>query len=241
MQKTELVNFKHERKKLDCEVKIKLNRKRLYPTDSVKYLGIRIDKNLNWKHHISDIAIKLNRTNALLFKIRNFVNLNTLKTLYYAIFDTHINYANVIWAQNFNAVNRVSILQKKVLRTIIFQPRDCHSSPLFKKQNLLKFEDKIQLENVLLVSKYFNNILPSIFDKWFTLCSDIHNYNTAASSTGKLFKLSFRTNLYGKNSVTISAVNASNKIQTAFGNVSLKNLTPTQIKILLTKKCIERY
>ena len=58
---------------------------------------------------------------------------------------THIDYANVIWAQNFNAVNRVSILQKKALRTISFQPRDCHSSPLFKKQNLLKFEDKIQL------------------------------------------------------------------------------------------------
>ena len=47
MQKTELVIFKHQIKKLDYEVKIKLNRKRLYPTDSVKFLGIRIDKNLN--------------------------------------------------------------------------------------------------------------------------------------------------------------------------------------------------
>ena len=166
-----MIIFKHQRKKLDCEAKIKLNRKRPYPTDSVKYLGIRIEKNLNWKHHVSDIAIKLNRANALLFKIKNFININTLKTIYYAIFDSHINYANVIWAQNFNAVNRVSILQKKALRTISFQPRDCHSSPLFKKQNLLKFGDKTQLENVLLVSKYFNNILPSIFDKWFTLRS----------------------------------------------------------------------
>ena len=78
----------------------------------------------------------------------------------------------MIWAQYFNAVNRVSILQKKASRTISFQPRDCHSSPLFRKQNLLKFEDKIQLENVLLVSKYFNNILPSVFEKWFTLCSE---------------------------------------------------------------------
>ena len=94
----------------------------------------------------------------------------------------------MIWAQNSNAVNRVSVLQKKALRIISFQPRDCYSSPLFKKQNLLKFEDKIKLENVLLVSKYFNNILPSIFDNWFTLCSDMHNYNTAASLTGKLFK-----------------------------------------------------
>ena len=149
-------------------------------------------------------------------------------------------YANVIWAQNFNVVNRVPILQKKALRTISFQPRDCHWSPLFKKQNLLKFEDKIQLENVLLGSKYFNNILPSIFDKWFTLCSDIHNYNKAAS-TGKLFKPSFWNNLFGKNSITVSVVNAWNKIQTVFGNVILKNLTTSQIKTPLTKKCIEKY
>ena len=141
-------------------MKLRLNliKKRLYPTDSVKYLGIGIDKNLNWKHHVSDTAIKLNRANALLFKIMNFVNVNTLKTIYYAIFDSHIYCANVIWARNFNAVNRVSILQKKALRTISFQPRNCHSSLLFKKRNLLKFEDKIQLENVLLVSKYLNNI-----------------------------------------------------------------------------------
>ena len=157
---------------MDCEVKIKLNRKPLYPTDSIKYLGIRTDKNLNWKHHVSDIAIKLNRGNALLFKIMNFANVNTLRTIYYATFDSHINYVNVIWAQNFNALNRVSIL-------LSFQPRDCHSRPLFKKQSLLNFEDKIQVENVLLVSKYFNNILPSIFDKWFTFCSHTHNYITA--------------------------------------------------------------
>ena len=120
-------------------------------------------------------------------------------------------------------------------------PRDCYSSPLFKKQNLLKFEDKIQLENVVLVSKYFNNILPSIFDNWFILCSDMHNYNTAASLTGKLFNASFRTILYGKNSITLSAVNAWNKIQTAFGDVILKNLTTTQLKNLLTKKSIDKY
>ena len=131
------------------------------------------------------------------------------------------------------------ILQRKALRIISFQPRD-YSSPLFKKQNLLKFEDKIQLENVLLVSKYFSNILPSIFDNWSTLCSDIHNYNTAASLTGKLFKASFRTILYGKNSITLSAVNAWNKIQTAFGDIILKNLTNTELS-LLNKVSIDKY
>ena len=74
VKKTELVIFKHQRKKVDSPIKIKLNRKRLCPSKSVKYLGIKIDENLNWKQHIHDIAVKLNRANALLFIIRNYVN-----------------------------------------------------------------------------------------------------------------------------------------------------------------------
>ena len=44
VQKTELVLFKHQRKVIDSEVKIKLSRKRLYPTDSVKYLVLELIK-----------------------------------------------------------------------------------------------------------------------------------------------------------------------------------------------------
>ena len=72
MKKNELVIFKLQRKKLDSPMKIKLSRKRLYPTKSVKYLGIKINENLNWKQHIHDITMKLIRDNALLYTIRNF-------------------------------------------------------------------------------------------------------------------------------------------------------------------------
>ena len=44
--KTELVLFSSSKKQLDCDLKIKLNGKRLYETDSVKYLGIQTDKRL---------------------------------------------------------------------------------------------------------------------------------------------------------------------------------------------------
>ena len=36
----------------------------------MKYLGIKIDEKLNWKQQISDIAIKLNRANAILSKLK---------------------------------------------------------------------------------------------------------------------------------------------------------------------------
>ena len=63
VEKTLPVISKHQRKKLDNEIKITHNRKRVYPSQSVRYLGIKIDQNLNWKDHI---AVKLNRANALL-------------------------------------------------------------------------------------------------------------------------------------------------------------------------------
>ena len=74
-------------KKLDFDFKLKLNGKRLYLTESVKYLDNKIDENLTRNDHINDIAIKPNRANAMVFKVREFINIKILKLIYYAIFD----------------------------------------------------------------------------------------------------------------------------------------------------------
>ena len=89
-EKTKLVIFKHQRKKLDNEIEIELNKKYFYPSQSNKYLGINTDQNLNWKRHINNIAVKLKRANDLQFKIRNFVNITISITTYSTIFDFHI-------------------------------------------------------------------------------------------------------------------------------------------------------
>ena len=209
-EKTELAIFKHQRRKIDSPIKIKHNRKRLYPSKSVKYLGIKIDENLNWKLHIHDIAIKLNRANSLLYTIRNYVNKHILRTIYFSIFDSHMNYANLIWGQNLYAVSRIVILQKKVLRIMNFESRDSHSSLLFKSNHIRKLEDKILIHNILFINKSFNNLLPPIFKSWFTFCSEVRNYQTISSTADKIFKPSYRTDSYGKKSITIGAINSWN-------------------------------
>ena len=65
-----------------------LSGKRIYPTGSVKYLGLKIGQHLTWQHHINDLSVKLNRANAL-FKIRKFVNdKKILRSIYFAIYYT---------------------------------------------------------------------------------------------------------------------------------------------------------
>ena len=73
VKKTELIIFKSKRKIFHDIVKINLSSKKLYPTVSVKYLGAKIDQHLTWQHHINDLSVKLNRANALLFKIRSLL------------------------------------------------------------------------------------------------------------------------------------------------------------------------
>ena len=241
IKKAELVIFKHKNKKLKCPIKIKLSRKRLYPSKSVKYLGLKIDENLNWKVQTHDTARKLNRVNAMLYNIRNYVSFNTLKAIYFPIFDSHINYAKDIWGQNPNFKLRVTTLQKKALRIINNQPKNSPSGPLFKQNNILKFEDRILIGNIIFISKSINNLLPPIFKNWFIFRSEIHNYNTVSLSTDKLFKPSYRTDSYGKTSVITSAINCWNKTQNILDGQSLKSLYLSKIKNILTKRCINKY
>ena len=79
-------------------------------------MGITIDKQLNWREHINEVAIKLNRANAMLYKVREFVSTDTLRSIYYAIFDSHLNYGNLVWGQNTNAIKHLTIPQKQALR-----------------------------------------------------------------------------------------------------------------------------
>ena len=88
-----MIIFKSKQQKLEGDLKIKLCGKRLYPTESVKYLGVKIDVNIIWQHHVNDLwqhhvndlFIKLNRANALLFKMRKYVSLKILRSIYFSI------------------------------------------------------------------------------------------------------------------------------------------------------------
>ena len=49
-------------------MKVLLNLNLIGKDFNVKYLDIKIDENLNWKHHVNDISTKLIKANAILLK-----------------------------------------------------------------------------------------------------------------------------------------------------------------------------
>ena len=115
-----MVIFNSKQKKFEGDLKIKLCGKRLQPTECVKYLSVKIDANLSWQYHVNDLSIKLNRANAILFKMRKFVILKILRSIYFAIFAYYLFYCCLVWAPNRSTIQRIVILQKKQLELLIF-------------------------------------------------------------------------------------------------------------------------
>ena len=81
-----MVIFKYKQKKFEGDLKIKLCGERLYPSESINYLSVKINTNLSWQYHVNGLSIKLNRANALLFKMKKYFSLEILLSIHFAIF-----------------------------------------------------------------------------------------------------------------------------------------------------------
>ena len=186
--------------------------KRLCPAKSVKYLDIKIDKNLNGKDDVHDTTTKPNIANARLYKIRNSLNFHTFKAIYW-----HLSYSNLEQGQNLNSMIKIITLQKKAWRIINNQPENNHFSQLFEKSNIMKFQDKILSSKLIFRSKSANNQLPLIFKNWFIFWSDFYIHDTGLSLTENVLSLCVELILIEKNSFIVEAINCWNKTQNMLG------------------------
>ena len=169
----------------------------------------------------------------MLYKVRDFVNADFLKSIYYALFESYINYACIIWGQNIITTNRLYILQKKALRIINFKEHNAHSSPLFHYSKIIKIADKVKIENCLFINKYTNNKLPSIFTNWFTFSLMSHNYQTQFASKENLQIPSVQTTSYRKNAFVYTVIRTWNDNQKEMKGAMLKTFSLAKLISLL--------
>ena len=100
--KNEVIIFRRKKKQLDFDLNLKICEKKLQVSSYVKYLGIYLDQYLDWSPHVNHLSHKLVKANAMLCKLRHYVNEATIKSIYYAIFHSHLSYVCTAWGQNLN-------------------------------------------------------------------------------------------------------------------------------------------
>ena len=210
-----------------------MNGHKLIPSNFIKYLGIYLDSDLSGKQQSIVLQSKLNRSNGMLAKARHYIPSRELRSLYYAIFSSHMTYSCQIWFNNNKSSNRICKAQEKALRIISFADFHAPSDPLFKTNKILTLKDFITLQNCLFVHDYFHDKLPDCFVDYFRLITDVHQRNTIRNSLGFLYAPEYKTKKYGLNSITRKCPNSWNHFSEKL-NCNLRLLSRNDVK---TKIC----
>ena len=213
-KKTELILFKSLRtdltkrnnKLLPKCLNFRISGQRIHPSKTIKYLGVLLDENLSFKPHLNELSLKLNRSNGMLAKIRHFVNLETLISIYHAIFGSHLRYACQIWGQTRGPqLAKIASLQNRAMKIIFFQPYNFDCKILYNLSNILHIYEVVEFLNCLFVWDQQHLKLPKAFDNLF---SDRINcgHNLRSVTNNNLTVPIKQTFTYGINSITYQCI-----------------------------------
>ena len=153
--------------------------------NSAKYLGLWIDKDLNFETHISHVTRKVLPMIYAIKRVREKVSQQILNQLYFSHVYSHLIFMNPVWSAATNETkNKLFVLQKKVLRFIQFKDRLSPSRDLFS-QKFLPLPVISEFYLLLLAFKVKNNMIKN--NVVLQYVENIHRYGTRQSHSFYVF------------------------------------------------------
>ena len=129
-------------------------------------------------------------------KVRHYLSLKTLQTIYYTMVYPYLTYCNIIWTSTYPTRLKplFMIQKKKIVRIMIFAKYNKESRPLFLQLKLLNIYELNMYFTALFMYSYFNNNLLNYFTNYFTLNKEMHSHNTRSASN---IYIDYRRSNYG--------------------------------------------
>ena len=136
LTKTNFMEFKPRQKKHSSNFSVVINERTIAQVNETVFLGVVLDENLTWKSHISSLAIKISKSIGIIFRSSFFLSTSSLRMLYNSMILPYLNYCNLVWGSAYKSnLQRIVILQKRVIRIVDKSYYNAHTEPIFKKLN----------------------------------------------------------------------------------------------------------
>lgn len=126
-----------------------------------RFLGVIMDDKLSWKPHIAHIKRKICQNIFVLNKVKEVLNKETMKILYSSLIVPYFIYCIEVWGNTYQInIKPLSILQKRAIRIIHKVNYREHTSKLFAKSRILKLEDLVKFQTLIILFKARHKMLP---------------------------------------------------------------------------------
>ncbi len=151
---------------------------------TVKFLGVCTDENLRWKSHISHVCKKISKSIGIIFRSRFYLSNKTKISLYYTLIYPYLTYCNTVLSSTYKTnLNRIFLLQKRIVRILTNSEFRAHTAPLFRELKLLDIYNLNPFYIAKFMFSYHNHLLPPSFQNLFVASHQIHSYNTRNASS----------------------------------------------------------
>ena len=199
---------------------LELDRKEIKRVSNTKSLGVMVDEYLNWDEQFKSVKSKICGGLASLKKLKNILPQSKLCCVYYAIVESHLRYADVIWGSL--PVRKIETLQRLQNRAHLIiktaRVKDNWSCNWLNISNLISFD------RLVMTYKIINRLSPeSLWDK-FELRSVHSKYETRNCHDLQIPRLNMER---AKNGFKYSALKLWNDI-------------PADIREVSTLKCFKK-
>ena len=156
-------------------------------TSSIKFLRVTLDEYISWIGHVKTVENKISKHIGLLYLVSQFLDEDSLKTVYFSYIHSYLNSVNIAWASTYAAkLKRVYLKQKHAARILFNRDKLTHSKPLFKSLNALNVYQINIYQHLNYMHKFINNQIPSIFSDFIKRAN--HKYPTNFSQSSFYLK-----------------------------------------------------
>lgn len=166
LEKTGYLVFHNYNKKINIDVNI--GGVQLQKLNHVKFLGMNIDENLNWKAHCESVSKILNSVCYMLRNLKRVLSIEQLLSVYNAQVSSRLRYGVTLWGTS-SAAAGVFLTQKRLVRCIAGVSQKTSCKPYFKQYEILTLPSIVVLE--LATAVFIRK------DSFVKNC-DNHHYNT---------------------------------------------------------------
>jgi hypothetical protein len=172
-EKTIAISFHHPQKVQHEFPSIQVYDTGIKYTDHSKFLGVWLDKNLKWSIHTQKLANKLCKICFGIRVVRRVTGLETVRTLYYAYFQSLLSYGLIFWGNSVNA-KLIFRLQKRAVRAMMQIPKTTSCKQHFKSLHILPLPSLYIYEILVHIKSNLNGFITN---------SGLHSYNTKKKMT----------------------------------------------------------
>ena len=157
-----------------ANIRINLGNTSIPCVDDTKYLGVYLDKDLNFKTHINHVKIKLTKLTSIFHYISQFLDDNDVRRVYFAYIYPYIKYGIEIYGMcSKSNLKPIQGVQNKLLKIACHCDRYASPSLLHKKLNIFNIHELISFFILNFVYKQVNGLLPPVFNSYYTVNSDL--------------------------------------------------------------------